>query len=146
MTVKRDRLVVENQELKAQVGADSSTSNVPPSQDKPWEPLSELLKTGRLSGGQPGHIGKTLEMSAQPDTVIVVPVSGHCACGYTWEHVPVQDVLARQVHDLPETRLHVTEYRAEVKICPHCTGRQQAAFPAFETIYDDELEKLVLQG
>ena len=42
----------------------------------------------------------------------------------------MQDVLARQVHDLPETRLHVTEYQVEVKICPHCTQRQQAAFPA----------------
>ena len=110
MTAERDRLVVEIEELKAQVGADSSTSNVPPSQDKPWKPQSERIKTGRLSGGQPGHVGKTLEMSAQPDTVIVVPVSGQYACGHPWEHVPVQDVLARQVHDLPETRLHVTEY------------------------------------
>ncbi|WP_407538855.1 IS66 family transposase (plasmid) [Deinococcus radiomollis] len=130
MTVERDRLVVEIQELKAQVGADSGTSNVPPSQDKPWKPLSERIKTGRFPGGQPGHIGKTLEMSAQPDTVIVFPVSGQCACGHSWVDVPIQDVLARQVHDLPETRLHVTEYQVEVKICPHCAQRQQAAFPA----------------
>ena len=129
MTAERDRLVVEIQELKVQVGADSSTSNVPPSHDKPWKPLSERVKTGRPSGAQPGHLGKTLEMSAQPDTVIVLPVSGHCACGHPWEHVPVQDVLTRQVHDLPETHLHVTEYGVEVKICPHCAGRQQAAFP-----------------
>jgi transposase len=69
-------------------------------------------------------------MSAQPDTVIVLPVSGHCTCGQAWDDVPVQDRLARQVHDLPETRLHVTEYQAEVKICPCCTARQQANFPA----------------
>jgi len=130
MTAERDRLVVENQELKAQGSANSSTSNVPPSQDKPWKPLSERVKTGRPSGGQVGHVGKTLEMSAQPDTVIVLPVTGHCVCGQAWNDVPVQDRLARQVHDLPETRLYVTEYQAEVKICPHCTGRQQAAFPA----------------
>ena len=48
MTAERDRLVVEIEELKAQVDADSSTSNVPPSQDKPWKPLSERVKTGRL--------------------------------------------------------------------------------------------------
>ncbi|GGR34523.1 IS66 family transposase [Deinococcus ruber] len=130
MTAERDRLVVEVQALKAQISADSSTSNVPPSHDKPWKPQSERVKSGRLSGAQPGHVGNTLEMSAQPDTVIVLPVTGQCACGHAWEDVPVQDLLARQVHDLPETQLQVTEYRAEVKICPHCTQRQQAAFPA----------------
>jgi len=35
MMAERDRLVVEIQELKAQIGADSSTSNAAPSQDKP---------------------------------------------------------------------------------------------------------------
>ncbi|WP_407540906.1 IS66 family transposase [Deinococcus radiomollis] len=130
MTLERDALIVENQSLKAQLSADSTTSSQPPSTDKPWKPLSERVKTGRPSGGQPGHIGKTLEMSAHPDTVIVLPVTGQCACGQAWDEVPVQDRLARQVHDLPETRLHVTEYLAEVKICPCCTVRQQAPFPA----------------
>ncbi|GGR38409.1 IS66 family transposase [Deinococcus ruber] len=129
MTAERDRLLVENQALKAQVGADSSTSSLPPSTDKPWKPQSERVNTGRLSGAQRGHIGKTLEMSASPDTVIVLLVSGHCACGHAWDGVPVQDLMARQVHDLPETRLHVTEYQAEVKICPHCSQRHQASFP-----------------
>ena len=130
MTAERDRLATENQDLKARLHADSTTSSLPPSTDKPWKPQSERVKTGRFSGAQPGHVGKTLEMSAQPDTVILLPVSGYCACGHSWEHVPVQDRLARQVHDLPETRLHVTEYQVEVKICPHCTQRQQASFPA----------------
>ena len=130
MTAERDTLVAEVQDLKAQLGADSTTSSLPPSTDKPWKPQSERVKTGRPSGGQPGHIGKTLEMSAHPDTVIVLPVTGQCACGQAWDEVPVQDRLARQVHDLPETRLHVTEFQAEVKICPHCTARQQAPFPA----------------
>ena len=139
MTAERDRLMVEIQELKAQVGADSSTSNVPPSQDKPWKPLSERIKTGRLPGGQPGHVGKTLEMSAQPDTVIVFPVSGQCACGHSWDDVPVQDRLARQVHDLPETRLHVTEYQVEVKICSHCTeGTKKRGQPRPKAIWQHD--------
>ncbi|GGR36164.1 IS66 family transposase [Deinococcus ruber] len=129
MRAECDRLAAENTDLKARLQADSSTSSLPPSTDKPWKPQSEHVKTGRPSGGQPGHGGKTLEMSTQPDTVIVLPVSGRCACGQAWGSVPVQDRLARQVHDLPETRLHVTEYQAEVKICPCCTARQQAAFP-----------------
>lgn len=130
MTAERDTLAAQVQELNAQLHADSTTSSLPPSLDKPWKPQSERIKTGRLPGGQPGHVGKTLEMSEEPDTVIVLPVTGHCACGQAWDDVPVQDRLARQVHDLPETRLHVTEYQAEVKICPCCTVRQQADFPA----------------
>ncbi len=129
MRAERDRLMAEVQDLKAQVQADSTTSSAPPSTDKPWKPQSERVKTNRPSGGQTGHVGKTLEMSPQPDDVIVLPVTGHCTCGQAWDEVPVQDQLARQVHDLPETRLHVTEYRADVKICPCCTARQQAAFP-----------------
>ena len=52
-----------------------------------------------------------------------------CGCGVTWEAVATHDHLARQVHDLPELRLHVTEYQAEVKLCPNCGCRGQAAFP-----------------
>ena len=122
MTAERDSLAAAIQELKAQLSADSTTSSSPPSLDKPWKPQSERVKTGRPPGGQPGHVGKTLEMSAQPDTVIVLPVSGHRACGQAWDDVAVQDRLARQVHDLPETRLHVTEYQTEIKICPCCTA------------------------
>ena len=129
MTAERDSLLADIQGLKARLQADSTTSNLPPSKDKPWKPQSERPKTGRSSGAQPGHVGKTLEMSQQPDAMIVLTVTGHCACGQLWDDVPVQDRLARQVHDLPETRLHVTEYQAEVKICPCCTARQQAAFP-----------------
>ncbi|SMB83232.1 transposase [Deinococcus hopiensis KR-140] len=68
-------------------------------------------------------------MSASPDKVVVLPVTGTCACGQHWNEVEVQDLLARQVMDLPEVRLQVSEYQAEVKVCPRCHGRQQAAFP-----------------
>ena len=122
-------MLADIQGLKAQLQADSTTSNLPPSKDKPWKPQSERLKTDRSSGAQPGHVGKTLKMSPQSDEVLILPVTGHCACGHPWADVPVQDRLARQIHDLPETRLHVTEYQVEVKICPCCMARQQAAFP-----------------
>ncbi|WP_407542877.1 DUF6444 domain-containing protein [Deinococcus radiomollis] len=89
VTAERDTLVAEVQDLKAQLDADSTTSSLPPSTDKPWKPQSERVKTGRPSGGQPGHIGKTLEMSAHPDTVIVLPVTGRCACGQAWDEVLV---------------------------------------------------------
>lgn len=90
---------------------------------------SERQKTERSSGGQPGHPGQTLKMVHDPDDVVVLHLTGCCACGHDWEGVGVIDLLARQVHDLPELRLHVTEYQAEVKVCPGCRERGQAAFP-----------------
>ena len=56
-------------------------------------------------------------------------LTGQCGCGHAWETVAVQGQVARQVHDLPELRLQVTEYRAEVKVCPGCRHRQHAPFP-----------------
>ena len=117
------------QELEARLGQDSQTSHQPPSQDQPWKPKSERQKGGRPSGGQVGHRGKTLKIAEHPDEVVTLPVNGHCGCGQSWADVEVVDLLARQVHDLPEIRLHVTEYQAEVKVCPHCQQREQASFP-----------------
>jgi len=123
-------VVAELQETKARLGLDSTTSHQPPSQDKPWIPKSERQKTGRSSGAQPGHRGTTLKMVECPDEVVTLPVTGHCGCGQTWDTVAVSDELARQVLDLPEIRLQAVEYRAQVKVCPTCHHREQAAFPA----------------
>jgi len=123
------KVLVELQEIKARLRLNSTTSNQPPSQDKPWTPKSERQKTGRSSGAQPGHPGKTLKMVEHPDEVVTLPVTGHCGCGQTWDMVAVSNELTRQVLDLPEIRLHAVEYRTQVKICPTCHHREQAAFP-----------------
>ena len=111
------------------MGQESQTSHQPPSQDKPWRSKSERQKSDRSSGAQRGHPGKTLKMVEHPDEVVTLPLTGHCGCGQAWEGIEVADHLARQIHDLPEIRLHVTEYQAEVKVCPHCQQRCQAPFP-----------------
>lgn len=130
------RLEAELLELKQRLAAlearfkqNSSTSSQPPSTDKPWKPKSERLKTGRASGGQKGHIGKTLELSNQPNTTIILPVEGFCTCGQCWDSVAVDSHVTRQVHDLPEIQLFVTEYQAQTKTCPNCQKTEQACFP-----------------
>ena len=122
-------LEAELRAIKALLDLDSTTSNQPPSKDLPWKPKSERQKSERSSGGQQGHAGKTLKFSDEPDTIQTLALTGECGCGQAWETVNATDHLARQVHDLPELRLHITEYQAEVKICPRCGCRGQAAFP-----------------
>ncbi|SMB82702.1 IS66 family transposase [Deinococcus hopiensis] len=126
-----ERLQARIRELEAQVAQTSETSHQPPSQDQVWrkKPKSERQKGVRSSGGQVGHPGTTLKMNPSPNEVVVLPVTGSCTCGQHWNEVEVHDLLARQVQDLPEVQLHVTEYQAEVKVCPRCHQRQQATFP-----------------
>ena len=123
-------LMAEVQDLKARLAQDSQTSSQPSSRDKPWKSRSERSSSGKSTGGQVGHPGKTLKMSEHIDEVVVLPLTGHCRCGEAWKQVYAQESMARQMHDLPEIRLQVTEYQAEVKICPHCATRGQAAFPS----------------
>ena len=68
-------------------------------------------------------------MAEHVDEVVSLPLTGHCACGTPWEGVHTRGQVARQVHDLPELRLQVTEYRADVKVCPGCRHRHHAPFP-----------------
>ncbi|WP_189009645.1 IS66 family transposase [Deinococcus roseus] len=117
------------QALELRLQRDSRTSSQPPSKDAPWKPQSERQKSDTPSGGQKGHQGKTLKMSSNVDQVIRLSLTGHCGCGHAWDTVKAESYRARQVHDLPEVRLLVTEYQAEVKVCPHCQGQQQADFP-----------------
>lgn len=108
---------------------DSQNSHQPPSKDLPWTSRSERRKSDKASGGQKGHKGKTLKMSEHVDQIVVIPLEGQCGCGHLWDTVDVDVYRARQVHDLPEIRLLVTEYQAEVKTCPHCQSQEQAKFP-----------------
>ncbi len=124
----------ELQALRAYVGMNSQTSHQPPSKDSPFglgkpEPKTEREKSNRSSGGQKGHVGKTLEFSQTPNKITTLPVTGKCECGQCWDEVPITSMVARQVHDLPEISVQVNEYRAEVKTCPICSKREQAAFP-----------------
>jgi transposase len=98
----------------------SRTSHTPPSLDPRPKPRSLRKKSGKKSGGQPGHAGHRLEPVAMPDVVINHPVTecGHCEANLKTE--PVLDITPRQVFDLPQIRLEVTEHRCERKTCPSC--------------------------
>jgi len=86
-------------------------------------------RTGKKSGGQPGHPGVTRCLVDDPDVVIAhVPVV--CAgCGAALNGVPALDGERRQVIEISKPQPQVTEHRAPQKTCPVCQTVTAGAFP-----------------
>jgi transposase len=128
-----EALRAENAELRRRLGLDSSNSSKPPASDglkkKPRILKSLRTRTGKASGGQKGHRGDTLRQVAEPDAIVEHAAA---ACEHCRAPLPADskvDEERRQVFDLPETPLIVTEHRAAVHDCPACRRRTRAAFP-----------------
>ena len=122
-------LEAEVADLRRQLGQDSSNSSKPPSSDglkkKPRIPGS---LRGR-SGGQTGHEGGTLRQVADPDRVVRHEAR---ACGHRGSPLNPRSATGiekRQVFDLAERPLLVTEHQASIYRCEHCRGVTKAAFP-----------------
>jgi transposase len=126
------KLQEENQELKGRLAQNSQNSHRPPSTDPPDTPKPKSLRkeSTRKPGGQPGHPGQTLQRVKDPDHTELHRL---CVCpncrGRAVGAEPAMDYEARQVFDLPEKLLAVTEHRAEVKCCPECGETVRADFP-----------------
>ena len=120
--------------LRRQVGLDSSNSSKPPSSDglkkKPRLARSLRGRSGKTSGGQEGHKGGTLRQVAKPD--FVVPHAA-CVCEHCRSPLGPNSAISvekRQVFDLPERPLLVTEHQASIHRCERCRGVTKAGFPA----------------
>lgn len=125
------------EELRRQLGLNSSNSGKPPSSDGPAKPparrrtRSRRRRSGKRPGGQPGHKGATLRQTDTPDRV-EVHLPSHCAdCG-----APLSDSdkegepIRRQVFDLPPPPPpEVTEHQAHACRCAACGGLTRAEFP-----------------
>ena len=137
LLASKDRRIAELEALVAELlrrlGLDSTNSSKPPSSDglkkKPRAPRSLRGKSGKRSGGQQGHAGDTLRQVASPDLVVrhEACVCQHC-CSPLDPKAPIA-VETRQVFDLPERPLLVTEHRASAYRCEHCRRVTKAAFP-----------------
>ena len=127
------KLKAENAILKAKLGMNSSNSSFPPSSDKFGKKKDKnrslRKKSNKASGGQIGHKGSTLEKVDNPDFVVELPneICPHCAANL--KICKIEEVKTRQVFDIPEIKINVTEYQAHLKICPHCNKKSISEFP-----------------
>ena len=128
-----EALRAENAELRRRLELDSSNSSKPPSSDglkkKPRILRSLRTRTGKPSGGQKGHGGDTLRQVAEPDLIVAHTAQScaHCQAPF----LPASKIgeEKRQVFDLPQKPLIVSEHRAAIYGCAACGQRTRADFP-----------------
>jgi transposase len=124
----------ENAELRRRLGKDSSNSSKPPASDglgkKPRIAGSLREVSGKQSGGQPGHRGDTLRPVSNPHKIErhAATQCAHCQAALT--PAMATRVEKRQVFEMPQPRLEVTEHQAQIYTCACCRGVTRAAFPA----------------
>jgi len=122
------------EELESQLNQNSRNSSKPPSTDglakPPCKPKSLRKKGKHKSGGQKNHEPHRLEQVEKPDYTIELAVTAcDCSADIDLSQTPVLGYERRQVFELPEPRIEVTEYRAEIKCCPGCGKQIKADFP-----------------
>ena len=127
--VKRvESLEQENKELKSRLESTSKNSNRPPSSDGYRKKPAIARKQSKRRGGQKDHKGHTLKMVSTPDVVIEL-CPERCGCGASLRSVSKEIDSIRQVFDLPEPRLEITEYQQLRCSCPRCGALHSGEFP-----------------
>ncbi|HEY0323462.1 MAG TPA: IS66 family transposase [Pyrinomonadaceae bacterium] len=125
------RLGRRNAELEALVAKDSHNSSRPPSTDPPWAKRTKSLRppSGRRPGGQAGHHGSTLRLSAHPNRVVEhrPRECRHCHCALF--ESPVVRQLRQQVWEIVPAKIRITEHRLAVLRCTTCGRTTQGEFP-----------------
>jgi len=140
-TLRQENAALKQQlaELQRRLDKNSSNSSKPPSSDglkKPPRVFKSLRgRSGKASGGQVGHKGDTLRPVDKPDRIErhAVTACRHCQVCLTVAMVTNEE--RRQVFDLPQPHLEVTEHRAVTYRCHHCRGATTAAFPEAVTAH-----------
>jgi transposase len=113
---------------------DSHNSSLPPSLDLPWQKVKRTRslrqKSGMKVGAQPGHPATTLRQVGQPDLIITHAPDRCAGCGDMLQECKLVRVERRQVFDIQDSRMKVTEHRAVTRRCTACGGETKAKFPA----------------
>jgi transposase len=127
--VKQLMLIVEKQqvriaELEAEIAklrqppANSSNSSQPPSRDQKTNSPSN--KKGKKHGPPFGHPKYSRPLVENPDRVIPAPVEECEYCHANLKELDPDDVIRRQITELPVAKPIVIETQQHKVSCPHC--------------------------
>lgn len=130
---KIDKLEARVTELESRLNLNSSNSGKPPSSDgyaRKARTTSLRVKTKKKPGGQPGHKGKTLEQSPNPDHIEIHSPDFCSCCGKSLHNGTLCSIEKRQVFDLPPPPVvEITEHRSQTMVCTHCGCKTSGDFP-----------------
>jgi len=121
----------ENKDLRARLESNSHNSNKPPSSDGyKKQTIKPGLPKGKVSsqGGQKGHKGNTLKQVESPDEIVPC-VPDICTCGHKFKKDQLILAEKRQVFDLPQPKLEITEYQIFKASCTVCGKEQKGVAP-----------------
>ena len=128
--LEKENRMLRERLSKYETPKNSHNSSLPPSKDgdRPKKNQSLRRPSGRNPGGQPGHKGKTLEMTATPDRTIELHPDYCHNCGLSLENATSTKESSRQIADIPPIKAVWTEYRTYSRQC-NCGCRTAADFP-----------------
>jgi len=106
-------------ELKSRLKSNSSNSSRPPSSDGYQKKPAFPKKAKGKKGGQKGHTGRNLQQVSNPDKIVKC-MPDKCSCGHEFHQDKFTIAERRQVFDLPQPKLEVTEYQIHQATCPVC--------------------------
>jgi transposase len=128
LVIRVEKLEQENKALKERLNNNSSNSSKPPSFDKKSN-KKKANSSEKKSGGKVGHKGHARKLldSEEVDDIVRCDLSPRCECGGQIKRK--EEHHRHQVYELPEMKLHVTEYHLEKGTCSCCGSNQIAVLP-----------------
>ena len=111
-------------ELESRLNLNSRNSGKPPSSDgltRKNRQNSQNVNNNKKPGGQPGHKGKTLLQSPNPDHTQFYNPEFCNFCRKSLERADIIKIEKRQVFDLPPPpHIEITEHQSHTLLCNHC--------------------------
>jgi transposase len=124
------RLTARVAELEARLNQNSRNSSRPPGSDSPFVKPTSLRKKGVRRPGRPdGQPGTTLRQVADPQVTLMYEPEACSGCGRCLAGRPQVGRERRQVFELPEIELSVTEHQLVARRCG-CGQVTKALAPA----------------
>jgi len=123
----------ENKRLKEIINKDSSNSSKPPSTNdgfKDSKKASSNSKTKKSRGGQKGNTSNNLKKVSNPDHIEKLEINNCKNCNHSLLDVDSKVTGTKQLFDIPQIQLEVTEYQQHSKTCPCCNTINKPNYPA----------------